>query len=144
MGDPAGEAREALVRVRIAGRAIVADWTDCAGPCGTSVLVDAKGENRGPRFGTGVLMPLDAKRLAVMSTEPDSELVVLDLASGDQTSRLAIDTNGLTTTGAAKVDANTVVVAFLGPDGWVIGYYATPAGKPITAGATYKIAACTP
>ena len=134
--------RPSLVGTEVAGNAMIAHWANCAGPCTLSILVDAKGANRGKTFGGGVAVPLDAKRLGILSVESSNEFVVIDLATAKQTSRVAIDMGGVTPAGAAKVDDSTVAYAFQGAEGWTVGFLATPADKPVSTGATYKIAGC--
>ena len=134
--------KPSLVGTEVAGNAMIAHWANCAGPCTLSILVDAKGTNRGKTFGGGIAVPLDAKRLAVLSVENTNELVVIDLATAKQTSKVGIEMGGVTPAGAAKVDDGTVAYAFQGAEGWTVGYVATPADKPATKGATYQIAGC--
>lgn len=134
--------KPSLGGVEIVGNAVIANWYNCAGPCTQAVLVDAKGANRGKWFGGGVALQLDAKRLAVLSIESANELVVIDLPSAKQTSRLAIDMGGVTPATAAKIDESTVVIAYQTMDGWTVTYASAPAGKAVSAGASYKIAGC--
>ena len=78
----------------------------------------------------------------MLSIESGNEFVVIDTASAKQTSRLAIEMGGVAPASAAKVDDSTVVVAHQGEDSWTVRYLSAPADKPVTAGVTYKIAAC--
>ena len=106
------------------------------------MLVDTKGANRGKWFGAGTVMQLDAKRLAVLSIESANEVVVIDVASGKQTSRVPFEMGGVTPAGAAKIDDTNVVIAYQVEAGWKVHFVATPTDKPASAGATYTIAAC--
>lgn len=137
-----GEDKPDLGAIEVAGNAIIANWSNCAGPCGLSILIDAKGANRGKAFGSGVNLPLDAKRLAVFSIESANELVVIDLASGKQTSRVPLEMGGVTPASAAKIDDTNVVVAWQRENDWKLQFIATPMDKPATGGASHTIAAC--
>lgn len=137
-----GANKAGLGSLEVVGNLLVATWFDCAGPCGRSVLVDATGANRGAWFGEGTVMQLDAKRIAVFSVEAENEVVVIDVASGTQTSRVPVDTGGITPASAAKLDNNNVVVAWQRETDWKLQHIATPSDQPASAGASYTIAAC--
>ena len=134
--------KPSLGGVELVGGAIIASWHNCAGPCTQSVLVDANGKNRGKWFGAGFAIPLDAKRLGVLSIESENEFLVIDIATGKHASSLAIDMGGETIAGAAKVDDSTAVIAYQTEAGWTVGFVAAPAGKQVTKGAMYTIAGC--
>ena len=70
----------------VVGNTIVTSWTDCAGPCSMSVLVDPEtGKNRGAWFPTGHAAELDPRRIAVIGNEADGKLTVIDTQTAVQT-----------------------------------------------------------
>ena len=123
-----------LSSVEIVGNLGIAFWTDCAGPCGYSVVFDANGKNKGKRFAAGEAIPLDDKRLAVVSGEVDSGMTIIDIKSAKQLAKLEFGGGALEGgLGSVKVDNNTLAVAWRSsePDEWTVGTIAVaPGAKP--------------
>jgi hypothetical protein len=70
-----------LMFVRVVGDVMIAQWNDCAGPCGRSIVVDSSGNNRGRWFNAGRTLRIDAARVAIL-TEESARSEIVDTTTG--------------------------------------------------------------
>ncbi|HTR50738.1 MAG TPA: hypothetical protein VMJ10_08530 [Kofleriaceae bacterium] len=70
--------------VDVIGTWLVSSWTTCAGPCEKSIVTDARGVHHGKLFDTGPLLRVDDRRVAVVSSQQELTITMLDYATGKQ------------------------------------------------------------
>ncbi|HUJ56881.1 MAG TPA: hypothetical protein VLX92_00155 [Kofleriaceae bacterium] len=102
---PAGQ--ELGYRVEVMGAWLVSSWTTCAGPCEKSIVTDTAGHHHGALFDSGPMVRIDDRRVAVISSQQELTVTVLDLVSGKQLGTLDLGA-GEDFVHAARVDATTV------------------------------------
>ena len=78
-----------LTRVQVAGDVLLASWTDCAGPCGKTVIVGPNGKNRGAWFDDADGIDIGHHQLAVATTIKP-HLLVLDARHGTRIAKVAL------------------------------------------------------
>lgn len=115
----------------IVGNFGVSTWSNCAGPCGYSVVTDTAGKNKGPWFPAGFYVTLDDKRLVVVPSDADSQLTVIDPVSGKQLHTLQLGDGVLESMSAVKVDASNLGLVWFDGTGWTVANVGMPEGaKP--------------
>lgn len=127
--------------VEVAGNLLIANWSDCAGPCTMAVVIDGSGKTKGDWFPAGKAIALDDKRVAILPDESDAVVTVLEPATAKQLGKLRLAEGVLEGLQATKVDAQTIAAVWH-EDAWKVVWISfPPTGSPSLA-TTKEIATC--
>jgi hypothetical protein len=135
-----------LMRVEVASGALFATWSDCAGPCGKTILVDSSGKNHGAWFPAGRAIGLDDNRVAIVPTDEGAVFRVLEAATGRQLATLPVKA----VSRAIRIDDKTLLLLRTGTDPkdqggiWELRFITVPPGKPAVLGAAQLLSWCRP
>jgi len=139
--------RFGLTSIQIAAGVMVATWADCAGPCGLSTIVDSRGKNVGSWFGAGHAITLDDQRIAILPTDEDARLLVLDAATGRRLAAADFDVAGTEMQLPALIDDRTLLALYVGTARdqgglWEFRFLSVAPGKPVRSGPAIRIPWC--
>jgi hypothetical protein len=96
-------------QVDIVDELLVSGWSNCAGPCGMSVVATSAGTNTGAWFPAGEAIVLDDKRFVVFPEDSTATATVFERHTGKPLGELRLGDGALQGAAAARLDGETLV-----------------------------------